>query len=280
MLEREPYLAEWSLAPIPQDFQILDVEATRRIVGDASPDAVIHLAAQSFVPESFRDPEGTLKVNLLGTLNLLRTLKDARFRGPMLFVSSGDIYGSVPETELPISEARLPAPRNPYAVSKLAAEALCAQWAATEDMRIVIARPFNHIGPGQSERLAIAGFARQVAEIKRGIRPPTLDVGELDATRDFTDVRDVIAAYFALLERGQSGERYNVCSGVERTIRSMLDRLIAIAQVTVEIKVDPSRIRGAEQRRAVGDATKIHAATGWRATTPLDESLAAMLEAA
>jgi GDP-4-dehydro-6-deoxy-D-mannose reductase len=280
MLDSEPQMADWALAPLSPDFQILDAEATRHVVADAAPDAVIHLAAQSFVPESFRDPEGTLRVNLFGTLNLLKALRDARFEGPMLFVSSGDVYGLVPEAELPISESRLPAPRNPYAVSKLAAEALCCQWAATEGMRIVVARAFNHIGPGQSDRFAIAGFAHQLADIRRGKQEPVIVAGDLDVTRDFTDVRDVVAAYFALLEKGVSGERYNVCSGIERSVRSMLDRLIEIAGVEVEIRMDRARLRAAEQRRTVGDPNKIHATTGWQATTPIGDSLAAMLNAA
>jgi GDP-4-dehydro-6-deoxy-D-mannose reductase len=280
MLESAPELADWALAPLPSDFQILDADATHRLVAGAAPDAVIHLAAQSFVPESFRDPEGTLRVNLFGTLNLLKALKDARFAGALLFVSSGDVYGLVPEGELPISETHLPAPRNPYAVSKLAAEALCCQWAATEGMRIVVARAFNHIGPGQSDRFAIAGFAHQLADIRRGKQEPVIVTGELDVTRDFTDVRDVVSAYFALLEKGVSGERYNVCSGIERTVRSVLDRLIEIAGLDVEIRADRARTRAAEQRRTVGDAKKIHATTGWQATTPLEVSLAAMLNAA
>ncbi len=280
MLESTPELADWTLVPLSPDFQILDADATRRLVADASPDAVIHLAAQSFVPESFRDPEGTLRVNLFGTLNLLKALKDARFAGPLLFVSSGDVYGLVPEEELPISEGRLPAPRNPYAVSKLAAEALCCQWAVTEGMRIVVARSFNHIGPGQSDRFAIAGFAHQLADIRRRKQEPVVVVGELDVTRDFTDVRDVVTAYFALLDKGVSGERYNVCSGIERTVRSMLERLIEISGVEVEIRPDQTKMRPAEQRRIVGDANKIHATTGWQAITPLDVSLAAMLNEA
>lgn len=280
MLTSEPALAGWSLAPLDVDFQIEDAEATRRMVREAAPDAVIHLAAQSFVPESFKDPERTLRVNLLGTLHLLRGLQEARFAGPLLFVSTGDVYGVVPESALPISESRLPAPRSPYAVSKLSAEALCAQWAATEDMRVVIARPFNHIGPGQSDRFAIGGFARQLAEVRRGARSPVLEVGDLEVTRDFTDVRDVVGAYFALLDKGVSGERYNVCSGAERTIGSLLHRMIELAGVDVDVRVDPARVRVAEQRRAVGDPSKMHRATGWQASTPLDVSLAAMLAAA
>jgi GDP-4-dehydro-6-deoxy-D-mannose reductase len=147
-------------------------------------------------------------------------------------------------------------------------------------MNIIVARPFNHIGPGQSTRFAVAGFARQVAEIRRGERSPLIEVGDLDVTRDFTDVRDVIRAYFALLDKGASGERYNVCSGVERTIRSMLDRLIELAGVSAEVRVDAARVRTDQQRRAVGDPGKLNHRTGWRALASLDESLAAMLDAA
>jgi GDP-4-dehydro-6-deoxy-D-mannose reductase len=279
MLDSDPALARWSLAALDPEFKIEDADATRRVVGTACPDAVIHLAAQSFVPESFRDPEATFRVNLFGTLNLLRALKEGGFSGPLLFVSTGDVYGAVPEAALPISESQLPSPRNPYGVSKLAAEALCAQWAMTEGMRVVIARPFNHIGPGQSDRFAIGGFVRQIAEIRQGRRHAMLEVGDLSVTRDFTDVRDVVHAYFALLESGASGERYNVCSGVERTVGSLLDRLIALAEVDVEVRVDASRVRVAEQRRAVGDPGKIREATGWRASTSIDDSLAAMLAA-
>jgi len=280
MLSTEPALGHWSLAQLAEDFHVEDVDETRDVVAETAPDAVIHLAAQSFVPESFRDPEQTLRVNLLGTLNLLQALKKARFAGPMLFVSSGDVYGNVPEELLPIDETRLPVPRSPYAVSKFAAEALCCQWAATEHMNIIVARPFNHIGPGQSTRFAVAGFARQVAEIRRGERSPVIEVGDLDVTRDFTDVRDVVRAYFALLDKGASGERYNVCSGVERTIGSLLDRLIAMAGIVVEVRVDATRVRADQQRRAVGDPSKLWQRTGWRATVPFDDSLAALLDAA
>ena len=278
MLESEPGLGEWSAAPLSADFNILEEGATDRIVRDAEPDAVLHLAAQSSVPLAFRDPAGTLSVNLFGTLNLLRALKQSGFSGPIVFVSSGDVYGLVPEAALPINETRLPEPRNPYAVSKIAAEALCHQWSVTEGMNIIIARPFNHIGSGQSEHFVIPAFARQIAEIRKGLRPPVIEVGDIDVTRDFTDVRDVVRAYFALLERGARGELYNVCSGVERSVRSLLETMIDLAGIEVEIRRDPQRMRPAEQRRAVGDASKLHGATGWRATTPIRESLAAVLQ--
>ena len=276
-IANDPALAEWQLVDIPETWDLRDPVATSAIVDAAVPDAVLHLAAQSWVPDAFRDPATTLNVNLLGTLHLLQALKHAGFNGRMVFVGTGDVYGHVPEDALPVTETRLPAPRNPYAVSKLAAEALCYQWTVTEGMDIVMARPFNHIGAGQSERFVISDFARQVAQIKSGQREPVVAVGDIDVTRDFTDVGDVVQAYFALLGAGATGEAYNVCSGHERSIRSLLERLVAVAGVTVSIEQESARMRKAEQRRMRGDPDKIRRATGWQAVTPIDESLATMV---
>jgi len=276
LLASEPALG-WELVDVPHAFDIRDPARTEDLVASAAPDAVLHLAAIASVPDAFRDPEATIRVNVLGTLNLLQALKRARFGGPMLFVGTADVYGLVAETELPISERRLPAPRNPYAVSKLAAEALCYQWTVTEGIDIRLARPFNHIGPGQSDAYVVSSFARQIAAVLQGRREPVLDVGDIDVTRDFTDVRDVLRAYLLLLEHGASGELYNVCSGREQTVRQLVERLLDLARVEVQVREDPGRLRRAEHRRACGDPSKIRAATGWTATTPLDESLAAML---
>ena len=279
MLDREPGLRDWSLLATPHSLDLRDAQSVDAIVArSAAPDAVIHLAAQSWVPDSFRDPATTFAVNIVGTLNLLQALQHCRFAGRMVYVGTGDVYGVVPEAALPVSERHLPVPRNPYAVSKLAAEALCRQWSITESIDVVLARPFNHIGRGQSERFVVSDFARQIAAIRRKRRPPVVAVGDIDVTRDFTDVRDVVRAYFALLERGTRGEVYNVCSGHDRSVRSILERLAQLAGVEVTMHVDPARMRKAEQRRIRGDASKIRDATGWQATTPLDDSLAAMLE--
>ena len=239
---------------------------------------MIHLAAQSAVPESFRDPETTFQINLIGTLHLLQALDAIGFKGRMLYVGTGDVYGLVPESELPVTEARTPHPRNPYAVSKLAAEALCWQWHASKGTDVVLARPFNHIGAGQSDRFAVADFARQLAAIKRGRGPPVVRVGDLDVTRDFTDVDDVIGAYLALLDRGESGEIYNICSGTEHSLRSLLEKLIALANVEVQIESQAARMRRSEQPRMRGDASKIRRATGWQPTTPIDASLHGTLQ--
>ena len=278
MVAQEAALRDWQLVEAAAALDLRNRRYVAALVGGAPPDAVIHLAAQSFVPDAFRDPGATLQVNLFGTLNLLQALREAGFAGRMIYVSSGDVYGLVPEGALPVTEAWLPVPRNPYAVSKLAAETLCRQWAITEAMDIVLARPFNHIGRGQSERFVVSDFAKQIADVRRGSREPQVKVGDVDVTRDFTDVRDVVHAYFALLDRGARGEVYNVCSGEERSIRSILMRLVELAGVDVAIETEPVRMRKAEQRRMRGDPSKIEAAAKWKATTPLDESLAAMLD--
>lgn len=240
---------------------------------DAMPDAVIHLAAQSFVPQSFKNPLETYEVNFLGTLNLLQALKDSGFSGRMLYVGSGDQYGLVAADVLPLIETHPLKPRNPYAVSKAAAELLCYQWSQTEGLDIVMARPFNHIGPGQSERFAVSDFARQVVEIKLGHRAAEISVGDIDVTRDFTDVRDVVRAYLMLLSEGKSGETYNVCSGKEIPIREVLEQLLALAGVQANIRQDSARFRSAEQRRVYGSCDKLRAASGWQPEIPLQQSL-------
>lgn len=268
----------WEVADIDPAFDLRDAVATDHLVAAIRPDAVLHLAAQSAVPDSFRDPATTLQVNLMGTLNLLQSLRAIGFAGRFLYVGTGEVYGLVPEAELPIDEGRQPRPRNPYAVSKLAAEALCWQWYVSEGMDVVIARPFNHIGWGQSDRFAVSGFARQIAEIRNGTRLPVIVTGNLDVTRDFTDVNDVAEAYLALLARGTRGEVYNVCSGIEYRIGALLNRMLELAGVDARVEQDPGRMRLAEQRRMCGNPTKIRLATGWQPSTPMDRSLAAALD--
>jgi GDP-4-dehydro-6-deoxy-D-mannose reductase len=253
------------------DLRIADetVEAVERI----RPDAVLHLAAQTFVPRSFDNPIETFEINFLGTYNLLSALKKTGFTGRFLLVSTGDVYGAVAPESLPITEEALPKPRNPYAVSKVAAEALCIQWNETQDFDTVISRPFNHIGPGQREDFVISAFAKQIAEIKHGARPPVIEVGDIDVTRDFCDVRDVVRAYLLLLTGGRAGEIYNICSGQERSVRSLLEQMLQIAEIEAEIKIDPAKFRPSEQRRVYGDASKVRRDTGWQPTCPMEQTL-------
>jgi GDP-4-dehydro-6-deoxy-D-mannose reductase len=243
-------------------------------LAELRPDCVLHLAGLTSVSDSFKDPEGYFDVNFHGSWNLLRGLRDCQFSGRMLFVSSGDCYGAVAPQRLPICEDEPLRPRNPYAVSKVAAEALCCQWSQSAAFDVVVARPFNHVGPGQDVRFAVASFARQVALIGAGRAPATIVTGNLDVTRDLTDVRDVVLAYFALLESGTNGRAYNVGSGRETSMADVLAMLIDIAGVDAAIQRDPSRVRADEQRRAVADVGRIERDTGWSATTPLATTLA------
>ncbi|SIP87266.1 GDP-mannose 4,6-dehydratase [Aquipseudomonas alcaligenes] len=266
----------WRLLETPA-YDLLDPVSLDASLRNVVPDAVIHLAAQTFIPESVRDPEKTLRINVLGTLNLLQALKRSGFTGALLYVSSGDIYGQVAESQLPIKESRLPAPRNPYAVSKCSAELLCLQWSYMEPWRMMVARPFNHIGSGQAEAFVIPSVARQLVRIGLGLQEPVVQVGDVDVTRDFLDVRDVIRAYLRLLDAGRSAEIYNVCSGVERNIRQLVQQMAVLAGVEVQLVQDAERLRRAEQRRVLGCSAKLQRETGWKPAIAIEETLQSVL---
>lgn len=271
------YVSAWpEAAPLVEHGQRVDISdpiALARVIQNIRPHAVVHLAAQSFVPQSLRHPRETFEVNFFGTLNLLVALRESGFSGRFLYVGSGDMYGRVAVDAMPIHEDYPLRPRNPYAVSKVAAEALCYQWSQSATFEVVMVRPFNHVGPRQSTQFVVAGLAQQIAEIKQAKRTPVVEVGNIDVTRDFTDVRDVVRAYRMLLEHGRNGEVYNVCSGKERSIRSILDLLISIAGVEVQVHQDPNRLRSAEQERVWGSYEKLHRDTGWHPEIPFEQTL-------
>jgi len=237
-------------------------------------DSVLHLAAQSLVPRAMADPRETCEVNFIGTLNLFECLKESGFSGRVLCVSSAEVYGLVDESKLPIKEEEQLRPRNPYAASKAAVEALCHHWNDSGAFEIIIARPFNHIGPGQSPSFFVSDMARQLAEMKLGRRAKQLEVGDIEVTRDFTDVRDVVCAYKALLEKGKKGEVYNLCSGNEIRLKDVIGGLKKISGVDFEIKVVEERVRRSEQKRVVGSYAKLKQATGWQPEAPMEKSLA------
>ena len=272
--------------PLEDEQGIIDVRDAARLKsflsasGIPAIDAVIHLAAQSFVPESFKNPLETFDINFTGTFNLLSALKETGFRGKILYVSSGDIYGLVDESSLPIKEEYPLKPRNPYAVSKVAVEVLCYQWSVTEpDMRFVVVRPFNHIGPNQSESFAVSSFAKQVIEIELGLRKPVITTGNIDVTRDFLDVRDVADAYKLLLENenfygiNNKFDIFNVCSGSEVSMRSILNIMLEITGIDAAIKIDEAKLRPNEQKRIYGSSNKLKDHTGWQPKIPLKKSI-------
>lgn len=275
-LLQHPQRAKWHLLDYSR-LELLDPSSLTETLQRDCPDAVIHLAGQTFVPEAFREPRQTIEVNLLGTLNLLQALKQSGFGGSFLYVSSGDVYGQVAEADLPIHENLPPRPRNPYAVSKVAAELLCLQWSYLEPWRIMVARPFNHIGPGQRADFVIPAVASQLVRIGRGQQAPRIEVGDVDVTRDFLDVRDVLSAYFHLLENGRNGEIYNVCSGMEYRVRDLIEQMVELTNLDVELLQDPARMRPSEQRRVAGNSWKLQQQTGWTPGISITESLQSIL---
>lgn len=264
--------------PAPDGFDIRRRGEVDELVAQARPDAVLHLAAQSFVPQSFRDPAGTFEVNVLGTLNLLLALTQSGFRGRFLYVSSGDVYGLVPDAMMPVDERRWPEPRNPYAASKIAAETLVLQWHRAQGLDAMVVRPFNHIGPGQRKDFAIPSFAHQIINIACGRQAPVLEVGDIDTTRDFLDVRDVVRGYAALFAQGHAGATYVLGSGVERRVRDMIAFMCRTCGVDPEIRQEPSRLRPSEQRRMVADAALIRAHTGWSPAYTIEATLRDVIE--
>ncbi|MEX0852697.1 MAG: GDP-mannose 4,6-dehydratase [Bauldia sp.] len=260
-----------------------DVRHAKRLLGLVSrlePEIVVNLAAVTTVAESFQDPRETLEIGVIGLLNVLTALRDCGFRGRLLHVSSSEVYGFPQASELPLSEASPLRPMSPYAAAKAAGEMLCRQWAEQAAFSILVARPFTHIGPGQSARFAVAKFANQIAEIMARRKRPVIEVGRLDATRDLTDVRDVARAYELIMHAGHHGQVYNVCSGREVTMRQVLDLLIRRSAVDIEVAENRLLYREAEQQRLRGSYAALGAATGWMPEIPLTQTLADVLAAA
>lgn len=255
---------------------LADEAALRDAVEQAQPAVVFHLAARSFVPESIGAPLDTYAVNAIGTARLFAVVR-AYARGGktmprFLFTSSAEVYGARPAADMPLVESLAPAPANPYAASKAAAEAILLGEMHTSGGDVVIARAFNHIGPGQSERFAVASFARDLARIAAG-GEQLMFVGNLDAMRDVLDVRDVVRAYVALAKDGASGEVYNVCRGSAIAMRDLLGRLIAIARVPVEVRADPERMRPSDVPISFGSNQRLRERTGWAPAIVLSDSL-------
>lgn len=253
-----------------------DEAAIRDAVAAARPDAIVHLAALSSAGKSFAEPALTQDVNAKGTGNVLAAARDAAPVARILVVSSSEVYGPQPEGTR-IREDTPFHPVSPYAESKAAAEGI-AERAAREGLDVIRARAFSHTGPGQTTTFVIPGWADQIVRIERGELPPMLRVGNLQVTRDLSDVEDVVGAYLALLERGVRGEAYNVCRGEGVLLADVAAQMAGMASVPIRIEVDPERLRPADVPWLVGDPGKIEVATGWRVTTPLERTLAAVLE--
>lgn len=255
-----------------------DAELVKRVIRRYRPDALFHLAAQSYVPKSVADPGATLSNNILGQVNLLEAVISADIQPRILVVSSSEIYGTVEAPYLPVDECAMLKPGNPYAVSKATQDLLGYQYATSAGLDIVRVRPFNHSGPGQSDRFVLSGFARQVAEAESARVEPSILTGNLDAERDFLDVRDVVRAYLLAIELGESGAAYNVASGVARRIGDLLEIYLGLAQRHLTVRQDPARMRPSDTPVICGDSSRFRDVTGWQPEIPIEQTLADTLE--
>ncbi len=256
---------------LPSDVDINDEDRLEKEVEKVSPDAFYHLAALSHVGDSWGNPKAVFKVNALGTLNVTEVLKRACPSARLLLVSSAEVYGKVSEIDLPITESLDIKPSTPYAASKVAAEYIGLQ-AATTGLDVVIVRPFNHVGPGQSDKFVVAALAKRIIEAKK-LNKGYISVGNLSSKRDYTDVRSVVKCYRQLITGGKTGEIYNVCSGIARSVSDIAFRLMELAGVTIEFRIDQNLARGSDVPVLVGDATKVRQATGWQVDVDFDRTL-------
>ncbi|MCP4358253.1 MAG: NAD-dependent epimerase/dehydratase family protein [Chloroflexi bacterium] len=260
----------------PYSGNLLDVAAVKTAVTDFNPDVIYHLAGQAYPTKSWQVPGQTIAVNTVGTANMLQAAVTAK-ASRMVVVTSADVYGLIAEADLPITEKTPPQPRHPYGVSKWAAGQLVPLFWQRFGLEVVEARPFNHIGPQQALGFVAPDFASQIAAIKRGEQSNTMLVGNLDAQRDFTDVRDVARAYTTLAEKGRPGETYLICSGQPVTIHYLLMTLVKLAGVDVNVQYDPERMRPSDVPCLYASFEKLRQHTGWQPEIHLQQSLEDML---
>lgn len=261
----------------PTELDVRDPAAVRDLVRTERPDAIIHLAAFSSPAESRAAPLLTMDVNLVGTTHLLEALRLDAPGTRCLVVGSSDVYGQVPETALPVTEDAPLAPESPYAVTKMAVDFLAERYVQAFGLDVVRVRPFNHTGPGQTERFVCSDFAAQVA---RAERTPGAEVHVRDPSvcRDFTDVRDMCRAYALTLEHGARGAVYNLCSGRSVSMGEVLATLASLARVPLTVTEGPTRAAGALGRSLYGSAARFEAVSGWRPEIPFERTLADLLD--
>ncbi len=261
----------------PFDLASGDDSGLADLIARKQPEAIYHLAAQANPQASVADPRGTWALNLGGTLTLLEAVKASGLKPRVVLVGTGVCYGNPPPEFLPVTEDCPLRPNNPYAASKAAADLLGIQHYLAHGTDVVMARPFNHAGPGQSSNYVLAALARQVAEVEAG-KKSRVEVGNLDVVRDFTDVRDVVRGYRLLALKGIAGEVYNLGSGRGTKLVDALAFLRSKATVPVEVFVDPARVRPVDQPLLVADASKLRAATGWEPSFTIEQTLEDMLD--
>lgn len=252
-----------------------DLSSMIGILKEVKPDLVFHLAAQSFVATSFSAPNDTLTTNIIGTANLLESIRIVGIDPRIHICSSSEVYGQVTEKDIPIKESCPLKPVSPYAVSKVGEDMLGYMYYQAYNLKTLRTRMFTHTGPRRGEVFVVSFFAKQVAQIEKGIQEPILRVGNLDSVRTFTDVRDAVKAYWLLLQLGEPGEVYNIGGSETMTIRDMLNLLLTFTEIgdSIEIKVDPKLLRPKDVTLQIPDCIKFEKLTGWKPETPFNKTL-------
>jgi len=250
-----------------------DLSSVQHLVEQAAPDYIVHLAAQSFVASSWHTPAETLYTNSVSQVNLLEAIRPKREQAArFLAIGSSEEYGLVHEEELPIRETNPLRPLSPYAVSKVTQDLMGYQYFQSYRLPVVRTRAFNHEGPRRGDVFVTSNFARQVAEIETGKRSPVIHVGNLKARRDYTDVRDIVRGYWRLLEAGEAGDVYNLCSGRAWAIQEVLDFLLGKSRIrNITVKEDPARLRPSDVPVLLGDPAKIERTVGWKPEIPFEQ---------
>jgi GDP-4-dehydro-6-deoxy-D-mannose reductase len=257
---------------------IEDAWAVGQLVRSLQPDRIYHLAAQSYPSESWDAPVATVNANIVGTVNLLEAVRHFSPASQMHIAGSSAQYGFIRPEDVPISEDHPLRPLSPYGVSKVAQELFGLQYHANHGIPVYLTRSFNHVGPRQGDRCSIQTFCKQMVEAESGLRQAVIYVGNLQPRRDFSDARDAARALWLLLERGQPGEVYNLCSGRAVAIQEILDTVLGLGKVLVRVEVDPARLRPADEPILLGDNSKLRRDTGWEPEIPLEQTIQHILE--
>jgi len=255
-----------------------DATSTMDTIEKVKPDWIFHLAAQSFVPTSWIAPSESLTTNVLAQVNIFEAVRRLGLKTRIQLACSSEEYGMVYPDEVPIKETNPLRPLSPYAVSKVAQDMLGYQYWMSWKVDSVRTRGFNHEGPRRGPVFVASDFAKQIADIEKGKKKPVVHVGNLEAQRDFTDVRDMVRAYVLALEKCEPGEVYNICSGKAWTIQKTLDHLLSLSTAKIEVKEDAARLRPSDVPILLGDNSKFVKATGWQPTIPFEQTLKDMLE--
>ena len=255
-----------------------DASSVKTLLADIQPERIFHLAAQSYVPSSWNSPGETITTNVIGQLNIFEAMRETNSTASIQIAGSSEEYGLVHPEEAPITEKNPLRPLSPYAVSKVAQDMLAYQYFQSYGLRVVRTRAFNHTGPRRGDVFVTSNFAKQIAEIEAGQRPPVIHVGDLNPKRDFTDVRDIVRAYWLSLEHCSLGEVYNVASGKAYRIKEVLKILLDNSEQDIEVVEDPERLRPSDVPLLLGDNSRFCKATGWIPEIPFEQTAKDLLD--